>query len=84
MSTVTTTPAWSEITVAVPALAELSYLVAGTPVPTRMPAYGKAYLELVDLVANLCEPLGDEAFQVARDRLHRVFTDNAMREAAWS
>ena len=72
---------WIEIITAEPRLAELSHLVAGLAVPTTMPAYGILWTLILDEVERLTKPIGEEAFQITRDRLHRLYTSSALRES---
>lgn len=72
---------WPEIIAVEPRLAELSYAIARHAVPTAEPGYGELWTTILDVLEQLARPLGDEAFGVARDRLHRVYTDAALRES---
>ncbi|MGI6417259.1 MAG: hypothetical protein ACOX1P_16480 [Thermoguttaceae bacterium] len=81
MDTQNTPSPWIAIIQQEPRLAELSHAVAGLAAPTRMPEYGRLWLAILDEVETLTKPLGDEAFRVARDRLHRLYTNSAIRES---
>jgi len=72
---------WIALIAREPRLSELSHLVAGEAVPTRQPEYGNRWLEILDEIERLTRPLGANAFQVARERLHRVYTTSALRES---
>ena len=78
----TTTPSpWVAIIQREPRLATLSHAVAGLAVPTRMPEYGRLWLAILDEIERLTSLLGDEAFRVSRERLHRLYTTSALRES---
>lgn len=83
MSTAAAPITWTALVAIEPRLGDLAYQVVRSAIPTTHPEYGRCYLELVDQVASLCEPLGDDTFGVARDRLHKAITDAALREASW-
>lgn len=58
-------------------LDDLHAIVAHLDVPTTMPEYGRLWLRLDQRAWAIC---GDDqaAYQAARNRLHRLFTDKAL------
>ena len=70
---------WVAIAQREPRLADLADTVANSTPPTREPGYGRCFTALMDLVEEIARPLGAEAFFVARNHLHCIFTSAALR-----
>ena len=72
---------WEDLVAQLSVLREVEAILRRCPPPPAEPGYGKCWLGVMDIVGRIVGPLGSEAYLVARDRLHRVFTDGALRVA---
>ena len=70
---------WGEIIVQEPRLAELSQSVKQSTPPTTEPGYGRRWMEITAEVGRLAGPLRHEAYLIALDHMHRLYTDAALR-----
>lgn len=72
---------WEDLAAQLPVLVEIEAVLRRYPPPPSEPAYGRLWLNVMAVVGEIVGPLGREAHLVALDRLHRVFTDEALRVA---
>ncbi len=69
-------PTWEEIVVRKPILAELEQQVLTMPVATTMPRYGSDWLTIDDRIYEITGR--GPAYQVARNRLYKLYSDRAL------